>query len=71
MRPQDSNPANRRTLCASLDVEALDRAARFPRQRLDRCPHCGTEREDVRRDEMLGCPLCYVVFESEVLEIVT
>lgn len=67
--PPETDP--QRSLRSDFDVEALTRAAVFPRVALRACPHCGTTRDDVRRDEMLGCPLCYVVFEEDVLEIVS
>ncbi|MCW5941989.1 MAG: hypothetical protein KIS66_07140 [Fimbriimonadaceae bacterium] len=59
----------RRALGAEHDLDALIRAAAFPRIPLDTCPHCHARLEDVRRDEMLGCPLCYAVFEAEVQRI--
>ncbi|HRJ26183.1 MAG TPA: hypothetical protein PLO61_01570 [Fimbriimonadaceae bacterium] len=30
----------------------------------NRCPACGTQADEVRATQLLGCPLCYSVFEK-------
>jgi|GEM_PF-1725932 len=34
------------------------------RHRVSRCPHCGCTEEAAKKTGLVGCPLCYVAFES-------
>lgn len=35
-------------------------------KKLQECPVCGTKRGDIHKTSLVGCPLCYVVFEETV-----
>jgi protein-arginine kinase activator protein McsA len=35
-------------------------------KKLSECPVCGTKRSEIHKTSLVGCPLCYVVFEETV-----
>ena len=36
---------------------------------LDKCPVCATQQKDVERTGLLGCPVCYEVFDNNIKRI--
>lgn len=36
---------------------------------LEACPICKTKRSDVKKTGIVGCPVCYEIFDSNIREI--
>lgn len=40
-----------------------------PQQPLDACPVCKTKRATVKKTGLVGCPVCYEIFDENIREI--
>jgi len=38
-------------------------------RKLTECPVCGTKRSSIQTSGLVGCPLCYVVFDETVRQM--
>lgn len=64
--------ADRKDVCSVCpELDPVSRLVQnFPEpQALDACPVCKTKRSGVKKTGLVGCPVCYEVFDDNIREI--
>lgn len=51
-----------------LALVELLKSLKRPKKPMANCPHCGWRIEQVQETALLGCPLCYEVFATDILK---